>query len=251
MNKDSFIFYTSFYDAIEDEDDETRLEALDVIIKYATRHDVPNNFKNKGAKIAFKMAKPQLDANFKKSMEGSKGGRPSKSKSSEELEDKDLKTEKPLVIEEKTIGFENKNHRLLNKKPNVNVNDNVNVNENVNVKYKYGDHSHVLLTDNERSKLDEKYPNAKELIQFLDDYIEDKPKYGKEHKSHYRCIETWVVDAVNERKNKNVSTPGNNVRTAKQDIVVNYSDSGNKPLSDNELEALKVFRNGWLVEILP
>lgn len=229
MNKDSFIFYTSFYDAIEDEDDETRLEALDVIIKYATRHDVPNNFKNKGAKIAFKMAKPQLDANFKKSMEGSKGGRPSKSKSSEELEDKDSKTEKPLVIEEKTIGFENKNHRLLNKKPNVNVNE----------KYKYGDHSHVLLTDKERLKLDEKYPNAQELIQFLDDYIEDKPKYGKEHKSHYRCIETWVVDAVNERKNKNVSTPGNNVRT---DIVVNYSDSINQPLSSDELEALKEFR---------
>lgn len=238
MNRDSYIFYSSFLDGIEEL--ETKEEIADVflaITKYALRHEETNL--NGAGKIIYLMAKPQLDANFKKSMEGSKGGRPSKSKSSEELEDKDLKTEKPLVIEEKTIGFENKNHRLLNKKPNVNVNDNVNVNENVNVKYKYGDHSHVLLTDNERSKLDEKYPNAKELIQFLDDYIEDKPKYGKEHKSHYRCIETWVVDAVNERKNKNVSTPGNNVRT---DIVVNYSDANNTALTGEELKALEEFR---------
>lgn len=250
MNKDSFIFYTSFYDAIEDEDDETRLEALDVIIKYATRHDVPNNFKNKGAKIAFKMAKPQLDANFKKSMEGSKGGRPSKSKSSEELEDKDLKTEKPLVIEEKTIGFENKNHRLLNKKPNVNVNDNVNDNvlkkEISKEKKIFGAYKNVKLTEEEYNKLATDYP-IEELITILD---EAKEQHGYKYKSDYLAIKNWVIKEY-ESRHKNVSTPGNNVRTAKQDIVVNYSDSGNKPLSDNELEALKVFRNGWLVEILP
>lgn len=98
-------------------------------------------------------------------------------------------------------------------------------------KYAYGEHSHVLLTDEERTKLDEEYPNANELIQFLDDYMEDKPKYAKEHKNHYRCIKAWVVDAVNERSKK------------KRDIQVVYSPAINKELSKEELEALERFRN--------
>lgn len=219
MNRDSFVFYESFYKSIKKLDDKTQLEVFKAITEYALYHEQIEM--SLVSEAIFEAFKPQIDANYKRYMSGIKGGRP-KVESSEELEDKNQKVTKAKP---------NNNQKVTKAKPNVNDNVNVNVNENVNVKYKYGDHSHVLLTDDERLKLDEKYPNAKELIQFLDDYIEDKPRYGKEHKSHYRCIETWVVDAVNERKTK------------KKDIQVAYDGSKNSQLTQEEIKSLEEFRN--------
>ncbi len=66
-------------------------------------------------------------------------------------------------------------------------------------KHKYGEYSHVLLTDDELLKLRTDYSNSDELITFLDEYIEMK---GYKAKSHYLAIKKWVVDAVKERKPK-------------------------------------------------
>lgn len=62
-------------------------------------------------------------------------------------------------------------------------------------KNKYGDYSHVLLTEEEYLKLHKDYPNADEIIQFLDSYIEEK---GYKANSHYLSIKRWVVNAVKE-----------------------------------------------------
>ena len=69
-------------------------------------------------------------------------------------------------------------------------------------KEKYGIYSHVLLTKTEYQNLAEEYPNAEEIIQFLDDYIEEK---GYRAKSHYLSIKRWVVHAVDERSKKGKS----------------------------------------------
>ena len=66
-------------------------------------------------------------------------------------------------------------------------------------KHKHGEYSNVLLTDDEYNKLNQDYPNAEELITFLDEYIEMK---GYKAKSHYLAIKKWVVNAVAERKPK-------------------------------------------------
>lgn len=80
-------------------------------------------------------------------------------------------------------------------------------------KHKHGEYSNVLLTDDEYNKLNNDYPNAEELITFLDEYIEMK---GYKAKSHYLAIKKWVADAVNERKTKtkNYQTVENNVKTS-------------------------------------
>ncbi len=103
MEKDSFIFYRSFYEAVEGLEDVDRLAVLDAICKYALNQKetelqpVP--------KALFTLVKPQLEANHKKFINGSKGGRP---KTKTKPKDNLTKT-KP--------------------KPNVNVNVNANVNK--------------------------------------------------------------------------------------------------------------------------
>lgn len=111
MERESFVFYRSFYKAIMKLDDKDLAQAIRAICAYALDGEL---IECEGiSEIIFDMAKPQIDANNNRFVNGQKGGRP-----------------------KKTIGFENENHRFSEKKPNVNVNDNenVNVNENVNDK---------------------------------------------------------------------------------------------------------------------
>lgn len=132
MVQNSFVFYDSFRDSVEDMDDKDRLAFYEAIIDYSLDGKSPNGLSKELARM-FKLVKPQLDANTKRKKDGKKGGRPSK----KDDENVSNNYEETIVSEEenykKTSGFENKNHRLKNKKPNVNVNDNVNVNGNVNV----------------------------------------------------------------------------------------------------------------------
>lgn len=69
------------------------------------------------------------------------------------------------------------------------------------VKHTYGEYKHVKLTDSDISKLINDYGEdlTKQLITFLDEYIEMK---GYKAKNHYLAIKKWVVDAVKERQRK-------------------------------------------------
>lgn len=68
-------------------------------------------------------------------------------------------------------------------------------------KHKYGEYSHVLLTDTDRKKLIDQYGEKmmEDAITFLDEYIEMK---GYKTKNHYLAIRKWVIDAVNEQNAK-------------------------------------------------
>ena len=70
-------------------------------------------------------------------------------------------------------------------------------------KHKYGEYQNVLLTDNEYNKLYQDFGNAKDLITYLDEYIEMK---GYKAKSHYLAIRKWVVDAVARDSKKTVDS---------------------------------------------
>ena len=110
--KESFIFYASFYKAIEELDEKKQLKLYKSIMKLALENE--ENDKLTGIeKAIFELIKPQILANNKRYEDGQKGGRPKKNKTTG-------------FEKEKTTGFENK-------KPNVNVNVNDNENENVNV----------------------------------------------------------------------------------------------------------------------
>ena len=129
--QDSMVFYKSFFDAINNVDDkEVQLQVYKAIFEFSLLEQEPQL--DGLAYTLFILIKPQLVANLKRREDGKKGGRP------------------------KTIGLEDKNHRLFNKetigleneKPNVNVN--VNVNDNVN--------------DNEYMRIFSKYNSLQNLI---------------------------------------------------------------------------------------
>lgn len=83
----------------------------------------------------------------------------------------------------------------------------------------YGEYSHVLLTEEEHSKLCSEYANADELIAYLDKYIEMK---GYKVNNCYLAIKEWVADAATERKAKRAGngrkSPLNNFAGEKPDF---------------------------------
>lgn len=90
-------------------------------------------------------------------------------------------------------------------------------------KHKYGEYSHVLLTDTERDKLFEQYGEeiALKAITFLDEYIEMK---GYKAKNHYLAIKKWVVDAVKEREAKTSKTE----QKSDSDFVNSWLEAGKR-----------------------
>ena len=85
---------------------------------------------------------------------------------------------------------------------------------------------HLLLKDEELQKLQQDYSNCKQLITYLDEYIEMK---GYKAKSHYLAIKKWVVDAVKKTNNCKV----NNMKTSNMSVNRNYSISELESFYDN------------------
>lgn len=118
---DSFIFYASFAEAIKSVPVEHRLQCYEALTDYALtgEYDDTDVF----VRIIMAQAVPQIDANFKRREDGSKGGRPKKNPTG-------ITGKKPMVIEtaetKKPMVIEN----AETKKPNVNDNDNGNVTDN-------------------------------------------------------------------------------------------------------------------------
>lgn len=119
IKADSFVFYRSFIQAIDDlKTDEERVLILRAITDYALDGKLPalegylNGY--------FNLIKPQIDANIKRRINGNKGGRPKKDN------------------QEKTGGSENGNRGIdgaqANENANVNNNENANNNDNKNSK---------------------------------------------------------------------------------------------------------------------
>lgn len=73
MERDSFIFYRSFYEAIKEIPDEEQLNIYKAITEYALNQ---NEIQITGvSKAIFTLVKPQLDANFQKYLNGKKAKR--------------------------------------------------------------------------------------------------------------------------------------------------------------------------------
>lgn len=110
--KESFIFYASFLEAIEELDDKKQLKIYKAISNFALKNSEPEGLQGI-EKAIFALIKPQILANNKRFEDGKKGGEFGK------LGGRPKKQKTPVGFSEKT--------------PNVNVNDNVNDNVNLNV----------------------------------------------------------------------------------------------------------------------
>ncbi|WP_432629015.1 DUF6291 domain-containing protein [Brotaphodocola sp.] len=115
MQRDSMVFYRSFHEATKELPPEIYKEAMVALMDYAL--DGKLNEVSAFANMFLQMAKPQIDANNQRYINGSKGGR---------------KSEPKTVVAEKeeTKQEPNKNRIVTTPEPNVNVNDNENVNVN-------------------------------------------------------------------------------------------------------------------------
>ncbi len=170
--RDSFIFYRSFYEALQDLPNQQRLEIYDAICNFSL------NFQEcelKGiSSTIFKLIKPQLEANNKRFINGSK---PKKSKTEAKLKQVRSKTE-----------------------ANNNVNDNVNVNVNDITKRK---------EIKEKVAFDECAPsNLDDFRDFLDYWFEHgtndkKMRFEKERSfSWARRWKLWLKNKEKWKKEK-------------------------------------------------
>lgn len=93
---ESFVFYRSFRDAIEEMSDENKLATLLGICDYAL-YGVEPTLKDAMSRAVFTVARPSIDANKERRKNGKNGGRPPK-------------MPKESICE--TSGFETNNHRF-------------------------------------------------------------------------------------------------------------------------------------------
>ncbi len=107
MERNSFVFYRSFWDAICCLPKKDRLPFIEALCSYAFDEIEPDM---SGTKLGlFIQLKAAIDSNKKRFADGSKGGRPRK---------------KPVVSEKITSGFESENHYIQDEKENENENEN-------------------------------------------------------------------------------------------------------------------------------
>ena len=120
MQRDSMVFYRSFHEATRELPPEIYKEAMVALMDYALdgRIDEVSAYAN----MFLRMAKPQVDANNQRYINGSKGGRKT-----------EPKTEPEEV--EKTKPEPKRNRTETKPEPNVNENDNVNENVKDNKKH--------------------------------------------------------------------------------------------------------------------
>lgn len=233
--KDSVVFYKSFYEAIKNIPDTEQLKLYNAIFQYSFTSEEPN-LEDGIAKAMFTLMKPNIDsanARYTASVEnGKRGGRPRKETQQEPNKNPEETQPKPNQNQKETQQEPNEN---LNDNEDDNVNDNEDDNDN-NIpasegkpstasakasKHQYGEYKHVMLKDEELQKLQKDYENWQDLITFLDEYIEMK---GYKAKNHYLAIKKWVVDAVKEKKQRQNKQNSGNTESIEQMINKIWKD---------------------------
>ena len=158
MERDSFIFYRSFYESLSYLDKEQKADCLDAIARYALDGIEPQE---SGIVMAiFTTVKPQIDANNRRYLNGLKGGKP-KANQNVTKANQNVTNIKPSLI-----------------KPEPNDNDNVNVNDNVN------DNDNVNVNDNEKRE----DTNYQKIIDMYNDTCVSFPKVTKLSDSRRKAI---------------------------------------------------------------
>ena len=180
MEKRTFLMYSEWQPLLEGMSDEQAGQLFKKIYAYQTG----NEYEIQDALIlgVFNMIKAKFDADRKLYVEkcernklnGAKGGRPKKQEKPKETE---WLTEKPKEPPKKETPKKNE----------------------------YGEYHNVKLTEQEHTKLSEKFGEGKtaEAIKILDTYIESlAPAKKKEYlkKNHNLCMQNWVYGEVDKRK---------------------------------------------------
>lgn len=189
MERDSFVFYKSFYESIKELDPDDQAALFQAICKYALYGEEP---KTKGpVRAVFVVIKPQIDKNNQRYENGKLGGRPKKP---------------------------NNNQTETKPQPNVNVNVNDNVNDNVNVSVNgvgsddtddsdglYGVLKNVRLAQGEYEHIVSTYQRPKQLIDKVSRWL---PNATNKHKNdHFALCLTFAENDDWPKKKKEEPPP--------------------------------------------
>lgn len=133
MERTSFIFYKSFYDAIRELPKDIQGDTLTAIIEYGLTGETPQ-VENPVARGMLALVRPMIDANNQHYINGRKGGRPKKPQNI----NSEYVTENPknqTETENKPTANQTQTENKPNQNPNVYYNENVdyNVDSNENV----------------------------------------------------------------------------------------------------------------------
>lgn len=172
---DSMIFYKSFMDVADNlEKAEEYRTFMQYILHYAMRGEEPKPSKEHCYNL-FLLVKPQIDKNLKRRINGivngSKGGRPPKSKDNIET---NTTTEPPPKKQQE---------------------------ENINIKSSYGRYKRVWLSVQEVEELKKIYDTT-QINTYINKVDEYKERTGKEYKSDYLTIVKWITEDKDKTKTK-------------------------------------------------
>ena len=214
--KDKCTFYKSHFEAIDQLKDKEQLALYKAIMYYQFK-GIELELSGT-AKILFDVFKPLIDIN---------NARKAKYKAqtnckqlSDEFQDNCEQNVSPKV----------KSYKLKDKKEKENIKEkekSFSLLSPKQRKHKFGKYSHVLLTDEEKQKLEHDYGTGKaqKAIDYLDEYIEYK---GCKANSHYLAIRKWVFKALEEHSR---DKPGISQMPV-------YDDSNNPKFTDEDYETL-------------
>lgn len=178
--RDSMVFYRSFYEAVKDLSPEDFKKAVCTLMDYGLDEIVPESTGIE--KTIYVMAKPQIDKNNQRYVNGKSGGR------------------KPSVNQIETKQEPNDNQTETKCEPNVNVNDNVNDREgNKRTRFVPPTHQNVA----EYCK--EKGYDSLDIDRFIDFYSSKGWMVGKNK------MKDWKA-AVRNWARQDVATKPNNTR---------------------------------------
>ncbi len=164
MNKESFIFYKSFFESIEEiENPETKSKAYKTIAQYALFGQEPTKESEEIIRVIFKQIKPLIDISnnrYNACVEnGKKGGRPKKIKN--QTKTKEKPNDNQSITKAKPKENQTLNQSETRPKPNPNLNDNVNDNDNINKNVNVNKERDIERKNKEESffnSLSHKYP---------------------------------------------------------------------------------------------
>ena len=153
--KESFIFYRSWLEAIDEASEIEQAHIYSAIAHYAL--NLKNPTKLKGIeKIVFLLAKPQIDANHRRYLNGQKGGAPKNNLNATKKQPRN-------------------NRDTTEKQPNDNVNDNVNVNDNEPTNVGNKDKEKSTNVDKKKLPLNNRF--KKPTINEVEAYCKERGNY--------------------------------------------------------------------------
>ena len=220
--RDSFIFYRSFYEAIQKCPNDVRLELYDAIAQYSLNIGYEPKFSGI-AEALWILIKPQLDANIKRFENGRKGGAPKGNNNAGK--NKSKTTEKQPKNNQKTTEKQpNNNYNLNENNNNNNTHSNTNVLSCVNDTHAdtREEYAKELIQDEnfaERTAMNF-HVAAEDILILVNSFNNEQAVKGVAHvdyNDYRRHAYDWIrIQIEKKEKERKHGNPADNIREAQE-----------------------------------